>query len=114
MIGTIMMSSNNSIDSAARPTGERVPEMGRTIAVEEKASAKPRASAGVKLRSFTLPMNRASALPMTSNSSAPRPNTSLRICHRRLKDNSSPIANSSKTIPKSANGVSASGSLMVK
>jgi hypothetical protein len=29
MIGTIMMSSNNSIESAARPTGDFVPLIGR-------------------------------------------------------------------------------------
>ncbi len=113
MIGTIMMSSNSSIDSAARPTGVRVPEIGSTIAVEENARAKPSASAPDGLMLPASPRKAASEEPMMSSSSAPKPNTSLRICHKRLKLSSSPMANNSKTIPKSANGASASGLVIV-
>ena len=113
MIGTIMISSNNSIDSAALPTGVVVPEIGSTIAVEENASAKPSASAAVKFIAPATPTNSASALPLIRTSSAPSPNTSLRICHRRLNDNSSPMANNSRTMPKSAKGVSAAGLVIV-
>jgi hypothetical protein len=113
MIGTIMMSSNNSIESAARPTGDLVPLIGRTIAVEEKASAKPRASAAAVSIPLASPTNSASAPPLTSTSSAPSPNTSLRICHKRLKLSSSPIANSSNTMPKSAKGSSLTTLVMV-
>ena len=113
MIGTIMMSSNKSIESAARPTGDLVPEIGSTIAVEENASAKPSASAAVKLSPLAMPTNSASAAPLISTSSAPSPNTSLRICQRRLNESSSPIANSSSTMPKSAKGTSLTTLVMV-
>ena len=112
MIGTIMISSNSSIDSAARPTGECVPAIGKTIAVEEKASAKPSASAPVQYWPI-IDSAIASDVPITRSSIAPSPNTSLRICHRRLKLSSSPMVNSSRMMPNSANGSSASGSDMV-
>ena len=112
MIGTIMMSSNNSIDSAARPTGLVVPAIGSTIAVEEKASAKPSAIAPVQYWPI-IARKIASSVPITSNSSAPSPNTSRRICHSRLKLSSSPMVNSSRMMPNSAKGSSASGSEIV-
>ena len=111
-IGTIMMSSNNSIESAARPTGVFVPEMGSTMAVLEKARAKPSASAPV-VGCPIIESASARQLPMISSSSAPRPKTSLRICHKRLKDSSSPMVKSSRIIPKSAKGPSPSGSEIV-
>ena len=112
MIGTIMMSSNSSIDSAARPTGECVPAIGSTMAVDENASAKPSASAPVQ-NCPIIDRAIASELPITSSSIAPSPKTSLRICHSRLKLSSSPIVNSSRMMPNSAKGSSASGSDIV-
>ena len=101
MIGTIMISSNSSIDSAARPTGVDVPEIGSTMAVEEKARAKPSASAPVQYCPI-IESTTAAIEPMMISSSAPSPNTSRRICHRRLNDSSSPMVNSSRMIPNSA------------
>ena len=48
-----------------------------------------------------------------SNCAAPSPNTSLRIVHSRPNDSSSPIENSSRTMPNSANGSIPCGSEMV-
>ena len=50
MIGTRAISSNRSIESAARPTGPCVPAMGSTSAVDERASARPRPNAPLMLR----------------------------------------------------------------
>ena len=112
MIGTSAMPSNSNIDSAALPTGVRVPEIGRTTAVEDMARARPSARAPVQ---YCPRMERKIAIsdPPTSNSSDPRPKTSRRNCHRRLYESSSPIANSSSTMPSSANGSSRSGSVIV-
>jgi hypothetical protein len=44
-IGTRAISSNSSIESAALPTGVRVPVMRSTSAVDERANARPSASA---------------------------------------------------------------------
>ena len=42
--------------------------------------------------------------PLPPSSAAPTPNTLRRIAHKRLKLNSSPIANSKRMIPNSAKG----------
>ena len=52
-----------------------------------------------------------SAEPISS--AAPTPNTSRRIAHSRRNDSSSPIENSSRMMPNSANGSIASGLVMV-
>ena len=112
MIGTMAMSSNRSIESAARPTGDDVPEIGSTMAVEDIASARPSAIAPVQywpIMASTMAM----MLPPSRSSSDPSPKTSRRICHKRRNDSSSPIVKRSRMIPNSAKGSSASGSVMV-
>jgi hypothetical protein len=112
MIGTSAMSSNSKVPSAARPTGVRVSAIRKTSAVDERARARPSARAvGSELPSIS----------STSAISAPPPNSSigpirkivLRICQSRLNDSSSPMVNSSRMIPNSANGASRPGSLIV-
>ena len=49
MIGTSARSSNNSIAKADLPTGLAVPAIGRTSAVEDRASARPRPIAPAQL-----------------------------------------------------------------
>ena len=112
MIGTMAMSSNSSIESAARPTGVCVPEIGNTIAVEERAKASPRPIAPVQYWPI-IDSAIARLVPMITSSSAPSPKTSFRICHNRLNESSRPIENSSRMIPNSANGSRLSGSLIV-
>ena len=112
MIGTSAMSSNSSIASAARPTGLVVPAIGSTSAVEDSASASPSPSAPDQYCPIIAITSAISAaLPISSI--APSPNTSRRIAHNRSNDSSSPIENSSRMIPNSANGAIASGSVMV-
>ena len=85
---------------------------GCTKAVEDMASASPSTIAAGRL----LPI-RISAPPISNapkpSSAAPIPNTWRRIVTNRLKLSSSPIANSSRMIPNSANGAIAAGSVMV-
>ena len=111
-MGTMAMSSNNSIDRAALPTGDLVPEIGSTSAVEDKASARPRPSAPLQYWPITISAKAMRAADMVS-SSAPSPNTSRRIDHNRLKLSSSPMVNSSRMIPNSAKGSSPCGSVIV-
>ncbi len=102
-MGTSATSSNSSIPSAARPTADRVPTIGRTIAVEDSASARPRPMEPgnpCPMRCSPPPMMTAQA----SSSAAPTPNTIRRIDHKRRKDSSSPIEKSRSTMPSSANG----------
>ena len=107
-IGTSARSSNNSIASAERPTGPWVPTSGITIAVEDKAKARPRAIApvGPTPVRYSPPAMIAAAL---NSSAAPVPNTSRRMPHSRRNDSSRPIENSSRTMPSSANGSIACG-----
>ena len=112
MIGTSARSSNSSIEKAVRPTGLTVPAIGSTSAVEESASARPMPIAPVQpwpIRCSATPIS--SAEPISS--AAPSPNTARRIDHSRLNDSSSPIENSSRTMPNSANGSIACGSVIV-
>ena len=111
-IGTSARSSNNSIASAARPTGLWVPLIGSTSAVELIASARLSHNAlcvGQSTATRKPPIS--AAVP--SISAAPIPNTIRRIANSRLKLSSRPIPNSSRTIPSSANGVIPSGSVIV-
>ena len=112
MIGTSAMSSNSSIDRAARPTGVCVPAIGSTNAVDESASARPRPSAPVQCCPISI-SSPASSSPIPASSSAPSPKTSRRIVHKRLNDSSRPMVNSSSVMPNSANGSNPSGSVMV-
>ena len=112
MIGTIAISSNSSIESAALPTGELVPEIGSTIAVDDSASARPSAIAPVQYWPI-IASTSAMEVPMIVSSSAPSPKTSLRICHNRLNDSSSPMVNRSRMIPNSAKIARESGSDIV-
>ena len=93
---------------AARPTGLLVPAIGSTSAVDDIASAIPSATAlpgAVPATHSPPPISSADA----SSSAAPIPNTILRIEISRLTLSSSPIANSSSTMPRSANGLIPSG-----
>jgi hypothetical protein len=98
--------------SAERPTGLVVPTKGRTSAVDERARARPSATDPLMLWPIML-----SAKPISSAQSrscaAPTPKTSRRIVHRRRKESSRPIANSRRTMPNSAKGLTASGLEMV-
>ena len=113
MIGTSPRSSNNSIANAPRPTAPVVPASGNTSAVEDSASASPSPIApGQSCPSTCSPTPMITADP--SSSAAPVPNTWLRIVHSRRKLSSSPMVNSSRMIPNSANGSIASRFEMVK
>ena len=112
MIGTIATSWNRRMPSAALPTGVLVPDIGRTSAVEDRASARPRPKAPIGF------WPRATSAPAISNpqpisSAAPTPNTVPRICHKRFIESSRPIEKSSRTMPNSAKGSIASRSEMV-
>ncbi len=112
MIGTSARSSKISMASADRPTGPVVPTIGSTSAVEDNASAMPRPSApasGWPIRLSAKPITN----PEARSCAEPSPNTWTRIAHRRLNDSSSPMVNSSITMPNSANGSIASRSVMV-
>ena len=112
MIGTIATSSNRSMARAARPTGDVVPDMGRTRAVEESARARPSPIAPPQFWPTAF-----NAVPMISaesrSSAAPTPKTSFRKDHNRLNESSSPMVNSNRMMPNSANGASLPGSLIV-
>ena len=111
-IGTKARSSNNSIASAARPTALVVPAIGSTKAVDDIASATASQIALEKI--IPVAASAAAISPAISNiSAAPIPNTARRMANNRLKLSSSPIENSSSTIPKSANGSIPSGSVIV-
>ena len=112
MIGTMAISSNSSMESAARPTAVCVPAIGSTSAVEDSASARPRPSAPVQYWP-SIVRNTAIRPALIVSSIRPSPNTSLRIVHSRLNESSSPMVNSSRMMPNSANGASPSGSVMV-
>ena len=113
MIGTSARSSNSSMAKAPRPTAPVVPTSGSTKAVEDSASASPSPIAPAQFcpsRCSPAPISS----PEPSNSAAPVPNTNRRIDHKRRNDSSSPIENSSRTMPNSANGSIACGSVIVK
>jgi hypothetical protein len=112
MIGTSAISSNSNIASAALPTGVRVSVILSTSAVEDSASASPRASAvGGELPRIISPIAISRAQP--NSSFAPSAKTCRRIAHSRPNDSSSPTENSNRMIPNSANGASRAGSLIV-
>ena len=112
MMGTIAMSSNSRVPSAARPTGVRRFAILSTKAVDDSARARPKASpVATELPSMTSPTPIRAALP--NSSSGPRRKIVSRRAANRLNDSSSPIPNSSSTMPNSAKGSSASRLLMV-
>ena len=110
--GTSAMSSNSSMANAARPTGELIPAMGSTSAVEDMASAAPSAAAlamGSPATHRPVPIS----TEPSSSSAAPIPKIVLRIATSRRKLSSMPIANSRRMIPNSANGSMPSRLVMV-
>lgn len=113
MIGTSARSSNKSIANAPRPTGLVVPTSGSTSAVDDSASARPSPAAPAQ----SCP-SRCTAIAISTadpiSSAGPVPNTCARIAHSRLNDSSSPIENSSRMMPNSANGSIECGLDMVR
>ena len=110
--GTSAMSSNRSMANAARPTGELMPAMGRTSAVDDIASATPSAAAlpGASPAAHSPPP--ISSVPSTI-SAAPIPKIARRIAARRRKLSSMPIEKSKRMMPNSANGSMPCWSVMV-
>ena len=113
MIGTSARSSNSSIANAVRPTGLAVPAIGNTSAVEDRASAIPSAIDPVQASPISRCRPVPRIMPDAISCAAPVPKTNWRIDHRRLNDSSSPIENSSNTMPNSAKGSIACGSEIV-
>ncbi len=112
-IGTSARSSKTSMAKAVRPTGPSVPEMGRTRAVEDMASARPRAmAAGAAVPLTNRPAEMSRAQPISS--ALPVPSAVRPMLFSRRKLMCSPAENSSRTMPSSANGSMPSGSLIEK
>jgi hypothetical protein len=111
MIGKRARSSKSSIGKASRPTLLEIPAIGRTSAVDDRASASPSPSAAsLLLPSATRPP--AIRTAETISSAAPKPITRRRMPHSRRKESSNPIEKSRRMIPSSANGPIASGSVI--
>ena len=97
---------------AARPTGELIPAIGNTSAVDDMASATPSVAALAGDSPVSHRPVPISNVPSTI-SAAPMPKIARRIATSRRKLSSRPIANSSRMIPNSANGSIPAGSVMV-
>ena len=93
------------------PTGLSTPEIGNTSAVEDSASARPRAAADwIGVPATSRPAAIRTAQP--TSSALPTPNTLRPIERNRRKLMWSPAENSSRMMPSSANGSIECGSLI--
>ena len=109
--GEVASSKNDAITD--RDLGEAIANVGKPVIGAVNGFAITGGFEIALMCDFIIASTSAIEVPMIVNSSAPSPKTSLRICHNRLNDSSSPIVNSSRMIPNSANIARESGSDMV-